>query len=434
MNPPRQPDPDWWDEPQMHRALADRDISTVYRLLCAAGLSQTQIGNLTGQSQSEVSEILNGRQVIFYAVLERIADGLGIPRGHMGLAYTDADGNLETYCEEGGGDEEDDEMIKRRVLGAVSAALLGETVLNGPIMQLGTTLLGEPGGLRLLTGPSGKLTKTDVIWIKNATEKFRAYDHQYGGASIYGAVRGMAEQVVGALHGSEPADWERRELYSSVSGLCRVAAWAAFDAGHNREFWRCHATALDLASRAGHTDLVVTTVRDAARAEILSGNHRDAAKLLELMTVKRAPDAVNWGLLGSAYAPHSPQSTRTALEHLHDAEGADTADAIAMGGHLNLDLGDYSAAIAAYQRALPKRAGRTAIQETAPLAMAHLQAGETAVGVQYAQQALDLNGKVRSSVATKGLGGLGTILAAQNDSTAQDLAQRVRQLAAAPVA
>ncbi len=92
-------DPAGWDEPDMHRALADRDVSTVYRLLCEAGLSQTQIAKLTGQSQSEVSEIIGGRRVLSYAVLERIADGLGIPRGHMGLAYADADGNVDTYPE-----------------------------------------------------------------------------------------------------------------------------------------------------------------------------------------------------------------------------------------------------------------------------------------------------------------------------------------------
>lgn len=419
------PNPDIWDEPDMHRALAARDISTVYRLLCARGLSQTQLSQLTGQSQSEVSEILNGRRVLAYRVLERIADGLGIPRGHMGLAYTDAAGNLDTYCVEGGGGEEDDEMIKRRVLGAVSAALLGETVLNGPIMQLGTRLLGEPGGIRLLTGPSGTLTKTDIIWIKNATEKFRTFDHQYGGASVYGAVRGMAEQVVGALRSSEPAERERRDLYVSVSGLCRVTAWAAFDAGRQRDFWQCHATALDLARQSGDTDLLITTVRDAGRAEILSGNHHDAAKLFELISVRQAPDAVAWGLLGSAYAPHSPQSTKGALAHLQDSEGADGPDAIAMSGHLNLDLGNYPGAVDAYQRALPARGGRTAVQETAPLAIAHLKAGETAVGVQLAERVLDLNGKVRSSVATKGLGHLAAVLAAQKDSTAQDLSQRI---------
>ncbi|MGH3909590.1 MAG: helix-turn-helix domain-containing protein, partial [Pseudonocardiaceae bacterium] len=70
---------DLWDEPEMKRALVDRDVSSVYRLLRRVGISQRQIAALTGQSQSEVSEILKGRQVMAYDVLLRISDGLGIP-------------------------------------------------------------------------------------------------------------------------------------------------------------------------------------------------------------------------------------------------------------------------------------------------------------------------------------------------------------------
>lgn len=47
--------------------------------------SQRQIAQLTGQSQSEVSEILKGRRVMAYVVLVRIAEGLGVPRAWMGL-------------------------------------------------------------------------------------------------------------------------------------------------------------------------------------------------------------------------------------------------------------------------------------------------------------------------------------------------------------
>ena len=42
---------------------------------------------MTGQSQPEVSAIMHGRRVMAYDVLVRIADGLGIPRGLMGLAF-----------------------------------------------------------------------------------------------------------------------------------------------------------------------------------------------------------------------------------------------------------------------------------------------------------------------------------------------------------
>jgi transcriptional regulator with XRE-family HTH domain len=71
----------------MRIALATHDIRSVYRLLQRHGVPQRLIAALTDQSQSEVSEVLAGkRRVVSYYLLIRIADGLGVPRGWMGLA------------------------------------------------------------------------------------------------------------------------------------------------------------------------------------------------------------------------------------------------------------------------------------------------------------------------------------------------------------
>lgn len=81
-------DPKVWQRKDMRLALAGRDIGAVYRLLQRFGISQRAIAARTGQSQSEVSEIIAGlRQVISYDLLERIAIGLDIRRGWMGLDY-----------------------------------------------------------------------------------------------------------------------------------------------------------------------------------------------------------------------------------------------------------------------------------------------------------------------------------------------------------
>ena len=53
------------------RALAQRDITTVYRLLNDAGVAQRRIAELTGQSQPEVCEILKGRRVMACAGAHR---------------------------------------------------------------------------------------------------------------------------------------------------------------------------------------------------------------------------------------------------------------------------------------------------------------------------------------------------------------------------
>ena len=62
-------------------ALATRDIGAVYRILVAHGVSQRYLAELVGQSQSEVSEIISGRQVQSYDVLVRVAEGLGVSAG-----------------------------------------------------------------------------------------------------------------------------------------------------------------------------------------------------------------------------------------------------------------------------------------------------------------------------------------------------------------
>lgn len=77
----------FWREPRMLTILETRDIAGLYRLLQNRGVSQRRIAALTGQQQSEVSEILNGRVVHNYDLLVRICGGLGIPRHRMGLAY-----------------------------------------------------------------------------------------------------------------------------------------------------------------------------------------------------------------------------------------------------------------------------------------------------------------------------------------------------------
>ncbi len=98
-------DPDLLALPGMRAALASHAISMVYRLLNSAGVPQRRIAELTGQSQSEVSEILKGRRVMAYEVLVRICVGLGIPREAMGLGwgtYAEGDGR----CRAGRGGRE----------------------------------------------------------------------------------------------------------------------------------------------------------------------------------------------------------------------------------------------------------------------------------------------------------------------------------------
>ncbi|MBV9447297.1 MAG: helix-turn-helix transcriptional regulator [Streptosporangiaceae bacterium] len=80
-------DPALLEGDEVHAALIARDIGAVYRHLRRLGVSQGHIAQLTGQSEEEVSKILRGRRVCDVWVLERIADGLGIPRAWLGVSH-----------------------------------------------------------------------------------------------------------------------------------------------------------------------------------------------------------------------------------------------------------------------------------------------------------------------------------------------------------
>ncbi|MFI7203854.1 helix-turn-helix domain-containing protein [Micromonospora aurantiaca (nom. illeg.)] len=86
-------DPCWWTSGRFEgRPLADllrqRDIGAVFRFLKSRGWSQAAIAAATGTTENQVRAVIRGRQrVTSYDVLERIAEGLRIRRGLMGLAY-----------------------------------------------------------------------------------------------------------------------------------------------------------------------------------------------------------------------------------------------------------------------------------------------------------------------------------------------------------
>jgi transcriptional regulator with XRE-family HTH domain len=262
------------------RALAEHDIATVYRLLTESGISQHQIAHLTGQSQSEVSEILKGRRVVQgYDVLVRIADGLDVPRGWMGLAY-------DEVAEPAGltvGQEVIDEEMKRRVL----LALGGFTLLGAPV-------LGEV--LELPTPPNkptplpSRLGASDVAALKELTVELRKEARTYGGgADVVTAVAHWSRALM-AVPSSDPV---KAELESALADLHTLAGWCCVDSGLHDQARACFATAMDLAARAGDRVQMASAFWHAGIHMRDAGAYNDGLKACQLGLIKlgEAPDA-----------------------------------------------------------------------------------------------------------------------------------------------
>jgi transcriptional regulator with XRE-family HTH domain len=134
-------------------ALAQRDISAVFRILRDAGVSQIRLAPATGQQQSEISEIISGRQVQSIVLLERIADGLEIPRGWMGLAYAP-----DLVAEAAAPDDAETEGERRSNLLRHAATLLYGKPVLGPAAPIRAEHTATPVPRRCRAGSGSAMS------------------------------------------------------------------------------------------------------------------------------------------------------------------------------------------------------------------------------------------------------------------------------------
>ena len=432
---PEHIDPAIWEKTEIRQALAIRDISAVYRLLVAADVPQRVIAEATGQSQSEVSEILAGRRLLSYTVLERIAVGFGIPRGWMGLAYSGV--NLTDDDQQP--TEEVDEDVKRRILlASASLALFNRPVL-GEVLEL-------PARPESPTPLPSRLAMADVEAIRKLTEQLRLVARQYGGqgetvSAI--AVRSLKLMAVDA------DDTVRRAMSSALSELHTVAGWCCFDSGVSPDVIRAHfARGADLAARTGDTYRSVDALYHAAMT-MQSDAPNDALKMIQLVQFRlgqessdhpRTETLTSWLHADSARCLimlDRPDQARSSLAAARDewdpADRFDQADMDHVIAQAYRGLGRFDAAeqlAASSARTWNEDDRRDAVQAATTLAAIHVETGEPD-GLMLAENVIRDVASLRSGRARARLGGLADVLAARPDRSARDLAVHARRVVSA---
>jgi transcriptional regulator with XRE-family HTH domain len=268
-------DPAVWKRPDMRAALAARDISAVFRLLQRMGVSQRHIAALTGQAQSEISEILAGRQVVSYDVLARIADGLGVPRGCLGLAYDDETAALLGLSQPVGPPVSADPPPEdpAQLLTYVTELALGSTPVDPQSWTLPFRLTASR--------PPDRIALSDVERLAAITEQLRAADRQFGGGSCRDAVLAQltwASQLLRAR-----ADQPTTEaLHRAVADLHLLAGWASFDLGVLGEARRHFARALEHARFVNEASLAAKAMYCMGRLHLHHGWNVQALRLFQV--------------------------------------------------------------------------------------------------------------------------------------------------------
>jgi hypothetical protein len=423
--------PEVWDEPDMRIALAARDISTVYRRLRGYGMTQRQIAQLTGQSQSEVCEIIQGRKVMAYDVLVRIADGLGMPRGYLGLAYTTNGGDSAYPGDDPSGvvAEVTDEMLRRDVLGKGSVALVGVPVLG--------KLLTSSAGPSELDLPS-QVGMIDVAEIKNTADQLRAAARSQGGQVR--AVHAAATQY-GRLLKVPASKAVRTRLHSELAALNNLAGWCCFDSGRDLSARWHYRTAIDLAHQVGDGYELSRAIRFSGVIDLARGRPNDALKVFQigqsLLGPKSDPELVSWLHAVSADALASMGHANAVEELTKARDGWQSPDE-----YLRADM-DYQTALVYMELGRPNNieqlvasingAGRhrpVGVFAAVLRATIYVQAGEPR-GPLMAKSAIDAVAPLHSVRARERLQPLIAALEARPSSDNRDLVQLAHKVVAA---
>lgn len=416
------------------RALAERDITTVYRFLTQADISQRQIAQLTGQSQSEVSEVLKSRRIMAYDVLVRIAQGLEVPRAWMGLAYDEGAPPTDPAM----GEEVIDEDMKRRaLLAAASVALLGAPVL-GEVLELPTPPMTP-------TPLPSRLGASDVAALKQLTARLRTVVRTHGGgADVVTAVANRSRPLM-SVPAREPV---KAELGSALADLHTLAGWCCVDSGLHDQARACFATAMDLAAAVGDGVQMASAFWHAGIHMRDAGAYNDGLKACQLGLIKlgESPDspgaaeATSWlntesarvlAVMGQKQA--ADRSLKIAQEW-QPATPYDIADMECITSYVYLKLGNLGtaqkfAASSVCKWATEGASRREGVLADIALATIHAQTGQSDAAI-LAHRAIAGVAPLRSLRTRRiKLAPLIKALDARADSTSHDLAHRARQLA-----
>lgn len=378
-------------------------------------------------AQSEVSEILSGRKVQSYDVLARIADGLDIPRGLMGLAYDEATEPL--------GEEVDEDMERRKLLALAGAILTGVPVFGEP----------EPLAVRrVLVDPPQRIGLSDVRRYEATMLQLQRLQRHVGGRATrepLAATAKAGEQLLAAQASPDV----REKLKYLVSDVHRRAGWACGDSGLVDDYRAHMHAALDFA--AGDNDRVALVLQTAGAMEKSLGNSEFALKLLQVgqAAAKTSADPQVQAVIGGetvdgyvsmGHPDTARKELKAARSLFRDADITQSLPGFAAYGNghgvlasAELKLGNSTAARQEILTALSKRPKYDHwcnALDTIILATVDIQAGEVSEAVRDTQRALKLVGQVGSWQLQKRLTPLADELGKRPDSTCQDLARAVR--------
>ncbi|MGH4021085.1 MAG: hypothetical protein ACRDT0_18040, partial [Pseudonocardiaceae bacterium] len=382
-------------------------------------------------------------------VLERIADGLGVPRGWMRLAYAEDAASNTAPQDVGQTPQEVADAMKRRTV-----------VITGSVAVFGGSVVGygEAGELPAPSYPASdeplpaRLGMSDVVGLEQETERLRAQIMRCGcggQARIVGAAANQRMPLLGV-----PATGEvKARLGCALADRHRLAGVCCLDA-HLDDAARYHfARAVGIGAGASDGYQVACALGQAGLLFRERGHPNDALQCLQLgqirlvnrVPVKSALDDPRVPVLAAKLSAMEawaladldrPDLARRELSRARDGwapQGTwERAEMDNMTARVALALGQLDAAepfAAASVRGWGEGERLGLVQAGTVLATLHVLAGESD-GLVLARKAIDGVASLESGLARDRLQPLQLALAGRRDGDSRELARAARQVAA----
>jgi transcriptional regulator with XRE-family HTH domain len=216
--------PTWlWDSPPMRDALARVDLAAAVAVFrAAAGLSQHELADITGWSQSSLSLFESGHRDTLYDVraLLRFADAVDMPReallplvlGHPDASLLDA-WAAETSVAAGSVPEESDLDIDRRGFGGLAVGVAAAVVLPEVAVPC-------------------RVTAAHVRYLNACVDSLGSREQMVGGGALLRQAVRQWRRARRMLDESDYSEAVGRDLLRATGNLGICAGWLAFDAAN----------------------------------------------------------------------------------------------------------------------------------------------------------------------------------------------------------
>ncbi|MDJ0465040.1 XRE family transcriptional regulator [Streptomyces sp. H27-C3] len=307
------------DDPRMVEACRVRDFGAIFMLVRRAGIYPSRIARLCEMTPSRVSEVIAGKRTLNQiGVIERVADGLGIPGNMLGLAARTWESSTDPAAQD--------------------LAAAGETqcrVIPPPSQQI--VVPADDGGdealelkRELLAATSADSTVASLY--STQVDTMRKLDRQLGAERLLPQLQEQILQMENLLRYGTAAG-AREALAGALTEAATLAGWQALDLGRYKVAWSLHETAKSAAREAGSPALLAHATAQQAYVLLDLGEPADAVKQIRFAREQggRAmpPLMESWLYAAEAEAHAAAQNEvacRLGLERAEAVRPADPSD------------------------------------------------------------------------------------------------------------